>query len=76
MRRWMAASLLMSFPVLLGVAQDSPEARARAPASVRGETAQVTRRLEVMSGILRYYKLGASEDVTAGKTRVETDSDT
>ena len=62
MRRWMAASLLMSFPVLHAVAQDSPEARARAQASVRGETDQVTRRLEVMSGILRYYKLGASED--------------
>ncbi|MFM7540960.1 MAG: hypothetical protein ACKO9Z_15000, partial [Planctomycetota bacterium] len=62
MRRWMTASLLMSLPMGHLMAQESPESRARAQASVRGETDQVTRRLEVMAGILRYYKLGSSED--------------
>lgn len=63
MRRWLTASLLLTIPASpLAMAQESADARARVQAAVRAETDRVTRRLEVMVGILRYYKLGSSED--------------
>lgn len=63
MRRWLTASLLLTIPAAQqSMAQESADARARVQAAVRAETDRVTRRLEVMVGILRYYKLGSSED--------------
>ncbi|MCY2949223.1 MAG: hypothetical protein NTZ71_13690, partial [Planctomycetota bacterium] len=62
MRRWMLGGLLVSAPLASAMAQETPEARARAQAAVRAETDLVARRLDVMLGVLKYYKLGGAED--------------
>ena len=62
MRRWMLGGLLVSAPLATAMAQETPEARARAQAAVRAETDLVARRLDVMLGVLKYYKLGGAED--------------